>query len=159
VILSTHNINDGGYDMSIVKFNPFGGNSPFERELSRFFNEVFPVRESGESVVQGWRPSVDVHENDEGYTVEVELPGVNREDVHITYQDGTLKIEGERRYQEESEDRNVHRRERFFGRFTRSFSFPGTVDGEKISATQKDGVLTVSIPKAEQARARQIDIS
>ncbi len=145
--------------MSIVRFNPFGANSPFEREISRFFNEVFPVRESGESVVQGWRPSVDVHEDEGGYTVEVELPGVNREDVHVSFQDGTLKIEGERRYQEESEERNVHRRERFFGRFSRSFSFPGMVNGEKISASQKDGILTVTIPKAEQAKARQIEIS
>lgn len=144
--------------MSIVKFNS-AGTTPLERELSRFFSDVFPVRESGESVVQGWRPSVDVHENGDAYTVEVELPGLSREDVSVTFQDGVLKIEGERNRQEESEDGNVHRRERFYGRFSRSFSFPGHVDSETISARQQDGVLTVIVPKAEQAKPRQIEIS
>lgn len=145
--------------MAITKWNPFGEIAGFERELNRVINDAFGARRA--SAEQGnavWHPSVDVHEDDNSYTLDVELPGLARENVTVNFQDGTLTISGERTYTNESKQKNAHRLERLYGSFHRSFSFPTHVESERISATFKDGVLTIDVPKAEEVKPKQIEI-
>lgn len=123
--------------------------------MSRFFNFA-PEPMSGTET--NWTPRVDVREEQERYLVEVDLPGMNRENVEVTMDNDVLTISGERKFESEKEDEKVYRRERFCGKFTRSMTFPGDVDFEKIEAAFKDGVLRIEIPKSEQAKTRQIEI-
>jgi HSP20 family protein len=105
-----------------------------------------------------WAPRVDVREESEGYVVEVDLPGLNREDIDVTLENDVLTISGERKVEDAKSEQTVHRRERFCGKFTRSMSFPGDVDPENVAASFKDGVLKVEIKKSELTKARQIEI-
>jgi len=105
-----------------------------------------------------WRPSVDIFEREDALVVRAELPGVGKDEIDVRVADDTLILEGERRNEVESEQVATYRRERFFGRFSRSFSLPQTVDASKIEANHKDGVLEIVLPKLEQARPQKIEI-
>ena len=145
--------------MAIVRFNPLNDNLGFQREMNRLFEDFFPVRKSSEEKESGvWRPSVDVHEDENSYAIDVELPGLNKEDVRVNYQDGSLSISGERKYENESNEKNAHRIERFYGKFHRTFTFPSVVDGDKITAAYNNGVLQITVPKTEEVKPRQIEI-
>ena len=148
----------GGYIMSIVRLNPFNEMVGFQREMNRLFEDFFPARKGESSDSAVWRPTVDLHEDENAYIVDVELPGVNKEDVKINFQDGLLSISGERNYENESKEKDAHRLERFYGRFYRSFNFPNAVNGDDIVASYENGVLKVSVPKAEEVKPRQIEI-
>ena len=112
-----------------------------------------------ESPLQAWAPALDVHEDKDGYTVRVELPGLKREDIEVSLQDGSLIISGERRSEKIDEGTEIHRQERYFGKFSRALTLPTTVAGDKVKAAYKDGILTVTLPKAEEAKPKQIDVS
>jgi HSP20 family protein len=114
---------------------------------------------SGVSLTDGWAPAVDLYEDKDSVTVQAELPGLKKEDIHINLQDGVLVIEGERKLEEKQEGTESHRSERFAGRFRRTISLASEVDAEKINATYTDGILTVTLPKSEKAKPRQIPIS
>ena len=105
-----------------------------------------------------WRPSVDIFEREDALVVRAELPGVGKDEIDVRVEDDTLILEGERKNEVESEQVATHRRERFFGHFSRSFSLPQTVDASKIEANHKDGVLEIVLAKLEQAKARKIEI-
>ncbi|MBP6876043.1 MAG: Hsp20/alpha crystallin family protein [Candidatus Eisenbacteria bacterium] len=105
-----------------------------------------------------WMPALDVRENESAYSVKVDLPGMNREQVEISFEGDVLTISGERKEESEKADGQVHRTERFVGKFTRSLRFPGDVQPEKIEAAFQDGVLEVTLPKAEAARKRRIEV-
>ena len=106
-----------------------------------------------------WTPGVDVVEQADAYAFAVDLPGVPKEDVDITFEDNILTISGSRLRAEETNDGQYRRVERRYGKFTRSFSLPSQVDTSKVEASFKDGVLMVRVPKAETAKARKIKIS
>jgi len=131
-----------------------------QREMDRIFNGI-PAKkirnEEYESAV--WSPVVDVTEDADKYTLHFDLPGIEKKDVKMNFADSTLTVSGERRSAEESKDATTHRVERIFGKFYRSFNFPTLMDAEKISANFKDGVLTVTVPKAEESKPKQITIS
>ena len=127
----------------------FGRLGTLQDELERLF----------ESPLQAWAPALDVHEDKEGYTIRAELPGVKREDIDVSVQDGALIISGERKEEKVAEGTNVHRQERFYGKFSRALTFPTAVANDKVKATYKDGVLTVVLPKAEEAKPKQITVS
>ncbi len=160
--------------MSIVR-NPsisvYGVQRDLQREMNRLLENFFPTAprraadEGFESAV--WRPMVDIHEDATSYVIDAELPGLSREDVKISFQDGTLALSGERSYQHEKKEtpenggareKSCHRMERFYGKFHRTFNFSSPVDADGISARFDNGVLTVTVPKAEIAKPRQIDI-
>jgi HSP20 family protein len=109
--------------------------------------------------LQGWAPALDVQEDKDAYTVRVELPGLKREDIEVHLQEDALVISGERRHEEPKEGTEVHRSERFYGKFSRALTFPTGVNGDKVTASYKDGVLTVTVPKAEAAKPKQITVS
>ena len=105
-----------------------------------------------------WLPAIDVRESDDAYRVDVELPAVAPEDVEVSCKDGLLTVSGERKYEREKNNERVHRSERLYGRFARSFRLPNDADQDAIEATAAHGVVTISVAKRENARARSIEI-
>ena len=106
-----------------------------------------------------WSPALDVHDEKDAFTVTLEAPGLKKEDFEISFHDGVLSISGERKEEKEAKERNYFRRERYFGRFARSVSLPADVKADKIGATYKDGILAVTLPKAEEAKPKQIQVN
>jgi HSP20 family protein len=127
----------------------FGRLANLQDEIDRLF----------ESPLQAWAPALDVHENKDGYSIRVELPGMKREDIEVSLQDGALVISGERKTETITEDTEVHRQERYFGRFSRALTLPSAVAADKVKAQYKDGILTVTLAKAEEAKPKQIAVS
>jgi HSP20 family protein len=141
-----------------------GGLTPFN-EINRIRNEIFRIFEDplgfgspASTLFEGWTPAVDVHEQRDTITVRAELPGMKKEDIEVTVVGDTITISGERKQEEEKQEGETYRSERFLGRFQRSITLPAEVDPNKVQATYKDGVLTINLPKSEQAKRKQIDI-
>jgi len=105
-----------------------------------------------------WAPLVDIEESDKEYLVKAELPEVKKEDVKVTLEEGVLTIQGERRLEKEEKGKKIHRIERAYGKFLRTFTVPRDVDEKKILAEFKDGVLSVHVPKAEMFKPREIEV-
>ena len=133
--------------MNVVRWNPFA-------ELDEFFGR----RQGGNGWVdgQGWRPAVDIRETDENYLFEVELPAMDPKDVDVTLRAGILSVAGERGAL--ASDGQMHRQERLHGKFTRSFRLPTDADDEAISASAKDGVITIAVGKRSKAKPRAIEV-
>lgn len=129
--------------------------------LDRFFNESVNrfFGNFGEEVSsRTWNPPVDIYEEGDNILIHAELPGFEKNDVNINVENGRLSISGERTFQSENESRDYHRMERWYGKFHRTFQLPNTVDLDSIDATLKNGILTISIPKREEAKPRQIKV-
>ena len=107
----------------------------------------------------GWTPALDLYQNNDNVIAVVELPGLRKEDIEISLHDGTLTIGGERKSETDANGENATRTERFTGKFRRSITLPTRVDANKVNATYKDGVLTVTLPKAEEAKPKQIQVN
>jgi len=105
-----------------------------------------------------WAPAVDISERKDAYLVTAELPGVNAGDVEITFEDGLLTIQGERRFAHDSGEEKIHRTERSYGAFRRSITLPSHVEADKIEATALDGVLQIMVPKAPEVQAKRIRV-
>lgn len=131
--------------------------------LNRLFEEAFrgwplTTQEDGGTLVGQWVPPVDVFEDKDAVQIVAELPGVRAEDVKISLENNILTVRGEKRQQAEEKTDRVHRYERCYGVFERSFTVPSTVDADHIKASYDLGVLTVRLPKAEKAKPRQIEV-
>jgi len=126
----------------------------FDRAFGNFFESPTQTQLSG-----GWIPAVDLYEDKDALTVKCELPGMKKEDIDISLHENFLTISGERKHEEQQKTGEVYRTERYEGRFSRSLSLPSKVAADKISATYKDGVLTVVLPKAEEAKPKQIQVN
>jgi HSP20 family protein len=140
------------------RWDPFREMERLTERMERLFEEFFPTLRREEEREFVWAPAVDVYENDKAYVVEVDLPGLRKEDVRVTVQDGVLTIQGERRLAREEKGVDYHRQERFYGKFLRSFTVPETVDVDRISAEFKDGVLRLTLPKREPTAGRVIEV-
>jgi HSP20 family protein len=105
-----------------------------------------------------WAPSVDISERKDAYLVAVELPGVKPDDLEITFEDGLLTIQGERRFAHDSAEEKMHRTERWYGAFRRSITLPSHVEADKIEASTQDGVLQILVPKAPDVQAKRIQV-
>jgi HSP20 family protein len=125
----------------------------FDRVFDTSFGSVFRPLGS----LNRWNPAIDVYQNKDQYTVNAELPGLKKEEIEISLNGDTLTISGERKQETKSEEGS--RTERFFGKFQRNVILPVPVNAEKVSATYKDGILTVVLPKAEEAKPKQIPVS
>ncbi len=106
----------------------------------------------------GWSPPLDLYQNNDNVVAVVELPGMRKEDIEISLHDGTLTISGERK-KESPNGQNSERSERYVGTFRRSITLPTRVDAAKVSATYQDGILTVTLPKAEEAKPKRIQVN
>jgi HSP20 family protein len=152
--------------MSLVRWSPARDLAAFpsdvlniQREINRMFNSFFRDDTEEDSLATtGWNPAVDIAENNDHYDVKVELPGVAKDDVKIVIQENLLTIRGEKKQEKESKGSNYHRVERSYGAFQRSFTLPSTVKGENIVATFRDGVLSLVLPKAEEAKRKEIEV-
>jgi HSP20 family protein len=131
--------------------SPFASLFGFDRELDR----VFSAADRAVAFV----PALDVREDANAVTVQVDLPGVAREQVQVTFQDGVLTIAGERKAETQDKENGWYHRERAYGRFERNLSVNTPVNSEQIRASHKDGVLNITLPKTPEARPRQIEIS
>lgn len=136
----------------------FGRLSDLRTEIDRMFESPFAELARTSSLLSGWMPAVDLHEEKDHFTVTAELPGMKKDDIGLALHEGCLSISGERRAERKEEDAEVHRSERFVGRFQRTLSLPRPVDSGKITARYKDGILTVKLPKTEEAKPKQIEV-
>ena len=143
--------------MTLVKWNPEREMNMLQRQVNRLFEDFFgsPALSSDRQLTE-WEPVVDIREDAEAYFVHAELPGVRKEDVRITMQNNLLTIRGEKKQETEKKESEYHRIERSFGNFERSFTLPATVKTEKIDANFADGVLTILLPKTEEAKPREV---
>ena len=150
--------------MSLIRYqNPQLSNwTPFDRlatlrdEMDRLFDFSFPSRDSG--LLSGWSPALDVYDDKDAYQVSVELPGMKKDEIDISMHDGVLTVSGERKHERENKEGQTFRSERYFGKFQRSITLPSGVDMNKVTASYKDGVLLIHLPKAEEAKPRQIEV-
>ena len=121
------------------------------------FRPLHPLEENYWPM-KAWMPPCDIYETDKELVLKFELPEVKKEDVKVTMENNVLMLRGERKFEEETDRENYHRIERHYGEFMRSFNVPMFVDATKIKAEFKDGLLTVTLPKREDAKAKQIDV-
>ena len=132
--------------------------SDLRDEIDRLFDS--PLGETRTSqLLSGWSPALDVYEEKDHFIVKAELPGMKKEDIEVSFHDGGLSISGERKSETKHEDAEVYRAERFFGRFQRTLPLPTPVAVDKARASYQDGVLTVTLPKTEEAKPKHIDVS
>ncbi len=151
--------------MSLIRFHTptlsawpsFDRVDTLRNELDRLFDFSLPTNPN--ALFSGWSPVLDVHDSANEFVVTVELPGMKKDEIGITLHDGVLSISGERKLEREKKDGETFRSERSFGKFQRNVTLPAAVDGTKVSATYKDGILTVTLPKAEEAKPKQIAVS
>ena len=136
----------------------FGDLTRMQDDMNRFFDDFFG--EHPRDMAGGaWLPAVDVSETENEFVVRAELPGMSHEDIDINVQDNILTLKGEKKQEKKEEGESFHRLERSYGSFTRSFTLPSGVKAEDIKAAFKDGVLEVSMPKAEEAKPKKIAIT
>ena len=145
--------------MALVRNNPWTALPTLQNRVNRLFDDMFPEIGQGDDMgLMEWRPMVDTYEKDDAIVVNAELPGVNKEDISVDVKNNILTISGERKHEEDVNEDNYFRKERFYGKFQRSFTLPDNVDSEKVDAVYKDGVLEVKIPKTEQGTTKKIEI-
>jgi HSP20 family protein len=146
--------------MAIVRWEPFRDMLASQREFDRLFREAFnPAVADGELSTRTWAPPVDIYEDGDSLVLKAELPGVNPDDVDIRVENNTLYLKGERKFEKEVKEQNYHRVERSYGTFTRTFSLPNSIDADKVGANYKDGVLTLTMPKKEEAKPKTIKVT
>jgi HSP20 family protein len=150
--------------MALTRWNPTTDLTTdlfdMQRDITRMFDTFFRggMQDEGNYYRTGWTPAIDIAEYDREYQVRVELPGVSKDDVRIMMQGNILTIRGEKKQHEDPKDLNLHRSERWFGTFQRSFTLPTTVQSDKIEASYENGILTITCPKAEEAIPKAIDV-
>ena len=144
--------------MSILnRWEPYRSHTGLESQVNRMLNELFGS--SQESNLTTWAPAVDISESAHELVVKADLPEVKPEELDIRVENNILTIRGERKFEKKVDEKNYLRVERSYGSFSRSFSLASTVNSEAIKADYKDGVLTLTIPKREEARPKQIKVN
>jgi HSP20 family protein len=136
----------------------FGQLADLQEEIDRFFEAPLAVWKSGSRGLHGWAPALDLREDKDSFILSAELPGMKKEEINLSLQDGNLRISGERKSEKKFENAEVYRAERYVGHFERTMVLPAPVASDKVKAQYKDGVLTVTLPKTEEARPKQIDV-
>ena len=150
--------------MTLVKWNPARELLNVEREFNKLFNtfnnrfgfDESTMNEELENAV--WSPLTDISENKDQYILKLDLPGVSKENLKLNFHDGELIISGERKQEKEDKDSKYHRIERTYGKYFRSFTLPQTIQADKINAEFKDGQLTITVPKSEEAKPKELEI-
>ena len=145
--------------MSYSNCYPVRNMNAISKNWNNMFEEFFRSDVTDDTVERVWVPRVDIIENEGGYKVYADLPGMVREDLNIDLEDGVLTINGERKRPTDSEKDVLRRNERAYGKFSRSFRLRDSIDVEKIDASFKDGVLVLTLPMLEKALPRKIEIS
>ncbi|HEX7247514.1 MAG TPA: Hsp20/alpha crystallin family protein [Actinomycetota bacterium] len=134
----------------LTRWDPFRDLKGVEAEFDRMVGQAFSKN--------AWVPALDIREDEDRFEVTVDLPGMRSEDVELTFEDGTLTIRGQRQFSRDDRQGQYHRIERSYGSFARSVRLPRVADSERIEASFDNGVLTVLVPKREEAKARTIEV-
>jgi HSP20 family protein len=139
---------------------PADGGEVAQRMFNRLFDQPFEGWPFGENatLTSSWAPACDIFEDKDGIKIVAEIPGVNPEDVKLSLENNTLTIRGEKKQIAEEKTERVHRYERSYGAFERSFALPSTVDSDQVDAVYANGLLTVTLPKVERAKPREIQV-
>ena len=147
--------------MNLVKWDPFRELEDVSKRLNRIFGQPPARAEAGNEMLAlaDWAPSVDISETEAVYLIKGEIPGVKKDDVKITIQDGMLTIRGERKQEKEEKGKKFHRVECSYGSFMRSFRVPDDADEGKVKAEFKDGMLNITLPKSAKAKPKAINVS
>lgn len=146
--------------MALIRWDPFREMSSLQERMNRLMSD-FRTRTpwTEEEMAQGaWVPAVDIYETKDSIVLNVELPGVTKEEISLEVKDNTLTLRGEKKMEKDVKEESYHRMERTYGSFMRAFTLPSTVQQEKVKARFRDGILEVSIPKAEEAKPKQIKV-
>ena len=145
----------------LVRLSPRADLNRMQHEFDRVFGNFFPSLDFSNDADKSasWAPRLDVVETDDAFLFEFDVPGVEKEDIHVNLQDGTLTISGERKIREIEETEDVVRVERVSGHFYRSFPVPSAINEKNIEANYANGVLSLRLPKAEESKPRKIKIS
>lgn len=141
--------------MALIRWQPresFAVNREIDNLVNQFWGDV--ANRNGAA----WHPKVDVAQNENEFVLHAELPGMKREDIKVSLEDGVLTLSGERKTEDTTESQSYFHRERTYGQFRRSFQMGKDVQADKISAVYKDGILTVTLPKAEEVKPREIEV-
>lgn len=142
----------------MTQWPAFGRLTDLRDEIDRLFEAPLAELTRSSQLLSGWTPALDLYEDKDNVFVRVELPGMRKEEIDLSLHDGSLSISGERRGEDVFKNAEVYRAERFFGRFQRTVSLPTPVAVDKVKAQYKDGILTVTLPKAEEAKPKHIDV-
>jgi HSP20 family protein len=146
--------------MELVRWEPFEGLNRLHNHINDLFDQRVGRARTLPAVAAGaWLPPVDIVESKDAYLIRAELPGMKREDFNLEVNDGTLTLSGERKSEALTDGVEYHRSERVTGKFSRSFYLPRTVKQDGIEASYQDGILEIQVPKAEEAKPKQIAIS
>ena len=136
--------------------NPETGMTTFRKEIDRLIDRIWDGDETPTTGM--WNPRVDISENKEAFLVKAEVPGIEPKDIQLSLENGVLILRGEKHQESEQKDERFYRTERTYGSFVRSLRLPANVDGTKVNAVFKNGLLTVMLPKAAEARGQTIPI-
>jgi|SRR5437588_1220966 len=137
----------------------FGRLTNLRDEIDRLFEAPLAELTRTSQLLSGWTPAIDLYEDKDNVFVKAELPGMNKEDIEVSFHNGTLSVSGERKSEKKHEDAEVYRAERFFGRFQRAVTLPTPVAADKVKAQYQDGILTITLPKTEEAKPKHIDVN
>jgi HSP20 family protein len=143
---------------TLSRWEPFRGASTLQEQVNRLFGNVLE-RSGEESNLTSWAPAVDIYETEQELVVKADLPEVDPKDLDIRVENNILTIRGERKFEKKVNEDNYLRVERAYGAFSRSFSLANTVNSEAIKADYQNGVLTLTIPKREEAKPKQIKVN
>lgn len=143
--------------MNLVRWTPFHDMTLLQNQMNRLFDGTLQSWPGDGS--RNWAPPADIHETDSDLVVTTDLPGVDPKNIDVRVENNVLSITGERHFERKVENENFHRVERMYGTFARSFTLSTPVQADRIQATYKDGVLRISLPKAEQAKPKRITIA
>ena len=146
--------------MSLMRWDPSRELEEVSERLNRLFGRPIATRETGKEALAtpDWAPALDIVETPEEYVIQVEVPGITKENVKVNVMDGILRIEGERRQEKEEKGKKFHRIERCYGTFLRTFGLPEYVDETQVRAEFKEGILTIRLPKTQKAKPKTVEI-
>ncbi len=145
--------------MAVVKWDPFRDLLSIQDRMNKLFEQTLSRSRAEEGIAPStWTPAVDIYETPEAIVLQADLPGLRREDIDIQIRDDTLTLRGERRFAKDVHEESYLRIERAYGAFHRSFTLPATIQQEKIRAVFRDGILELTLPKAEEAKPKKIAI-
>ena len=144
--------------MKLSVWNPFQEMEELLDRYARSSRRSLAKHEGSEMLSGDWAPTVDIEENRDNFTIKAELPGVKKEDVSVSLEDSVLTIRGQKKYEKEEKDKKHHLVECSYGSFVRSFTLPANIKSDKIDANYKDGILSLTVPKAEESKPKQIEV-
>jgi HSP20 family protein len=137
----------------------FGRITTLQEELDRLFDSTLNELGGSDGACAACCPALEVHEDKDRFVIKTDLPGMTKENINVSLHEGDLVISGERKGETKTEDSKVVRSERYYGSFRRVLALPAGVEADKVKADYKDGVLTITLPKAEETKPRQINVS